>query len=568
MKLFSTAALGATLLALGGCGGSNPPIITAEPATVGPVAPVLPPVTPPLPVLPAIQPPVVEIPDEPVYAGVRISGAAIAASGLALAHADIAVKCQTGYGTTTALADGSYSASLPGAALPCMVQAFGDSLPLYGLATGTGPGTVVANVSPLTELIMAASSHADPAVIFAGYPASAIGAADLARGTATVIAALSASGIDLSGASPLGSLLAAGVPAAALASRLNTGASTLAALVAAFQDGSSDLTRTLLVAPPVAACPQYRSGSYRIVFSNGRRGVLLADWGGGAAGITTDGAAASGSIAFSSADACRFTYTGIDGTVLDGAASIEGLLVLRDAARGASGVGLPVQAYTVADTAGGWNTAEYLYDSTTQAPGNAYSTLVISPTGAVTKTACNEIAADCLASADQSKVVANAATGALSLEGRLDSGYSGGEPVYLYRSPRRGKLLVIPLAKGGILVATPAGITAPLPVAGSTNAYFDVSSHFGPNGAEASFVRTSATILLAYAPTGSVFSLLATAKAAPQQRFYDQPRAGMRYRPQTSQVGVQVMLTAPGTGLAVYGGSGNDRYFGFSALVE
>ena len=578
MKLFSSAVLGATLLALGGCGGGNAPVVVTDPATVAP--PVTPPVTAPItPTLPVVRPPTDETPVEPVFAGVRIGGVAIAASGLPLAHADIAVKCQAGYGTATTAADGSYSLSLEGAALPCMLQAFGDTLPLYGLATGTGAGTVVANVSPLTELILAAASHADPAVIFAGYPASGIGAADLAQGTATVAAALAAAGIDLSGASPLGTTPATGATSAALATRLVTGASNLALLVAAFQNSSTDLTRSLLVAPPVAACPQYRSGAFRIVFSNGRRGLLQADWASGAAGIATDGtatdgtatdgAADSGTIAFNPSDACRFTYTGKDGTVLSGAASAEGLLVLSDAARAASGVGLPVQGYGVADTAGGWNTAEYRYDAATGVPVNAYGTLAISETGAVSRAACNDIAAECVAATGSTaSVVADATSGALSLQGRLDPAFAGGEPVYLYRSPRRGKVLVMALAGGGILVATPAGIAIPLPVVGSTTSAFDVSTRFDPNLASARASHTSTTVLLANALTGSVVGLEAVLGALPQQGFYDQPRAGMRYRPRTASVVVEIRLAPVGTGLAVYGGGGTDRFFGFSALVE
>ena len=576
MKLLSTAALGAAMLALAGCGGGgggNAPVVTGNAAPVAPVTPVrpvlpvLPAVTPPpAPTLPGILPPTDETPAAPVVAGGRLSGSAVAASGEALAHADIAVECHAGYGTTTALADGSYSASLPGAALPCMLQAFGDTQALYGLAAGTGAGTVVAHVSPLTELVMAAASHADPAVIFAGYPASGIGPADLAQGTATVLAALSASGIDLSGGSPLDGTLAAGA-AAALASRLNTGASTLAALVAAFQDGSADLTRTLLVAPPVAACPQYRNGRYRIVFGSGRRGVLLADWASGAATVTTEGTADGGRIVFSPSDACRFTYTGTDGTVLDGAASLEGLIVLRDAARGVSGVGLPVQAYTVADTAGAWNTAEYRYDTATRTAVNAYGTLAVSPGGDITRSACGETATDCVASAYRPKVVADTTTGALALEGRLDAAGPGGEPVYLYRSPRRGKLLVIPLADGGILVATPAGNPAIFPAAGSKLVYYDALSAPGANGPVATFARVSASIVSAYAVTGSVVRQL-PAGGLPQQFFYGQPRAGMVYRPQTETVNAQVVLAPVGTGLAVYGGAGAGGYLGFSALVE
>ena len=91
--------------------------------------------------------------------GVSLSGTA--ATGMALMSAAIKVVCSGGTAaTTTTDPSGSYSISLTGGTLPCMVQATGkdsknNDVTLYSVIAGSGPGTAVLNITPLTDAVVA-----------------------------------------------------------------------------------------------------------------------------------------------------------------------------------------------------------------------------------------------------------------------------------------------------------------------------------------------------------------------------------------------------------------------------
>lgn len=92
--------------------------------------------------------------------GSSLSG--VAATGAPMGAAEITVTCAAGPPiTTTTSATGAWSVELgPGNAVPCMVKAVGGTPPvtLYSLAAATGN----VNVTPLTNLVVAAAAGADP----------------------------------------------------------------------------------------------------------------------------------------------------------------------------------------------------------------------------------------------------------------------------------------------------------------------------------------------------------------------------------------------------------------------
>jgi hypothetical protein len=90
--------------------------------------------------------------------------------GAALAGAAISVKCTPGNGTTTTAANGAYMVTLTGGALPCVVRAAGtDGTTYHSLVPGEGnTGAFTANVSPLTEMIVA-RSVGSPASFFNSF---------------------------------------------------------------------------------------------------------------------------------------------------------------------------------------------------------------------------------------------------------------------------------------------------------------------------------------------------------------------------------------------------------------
>ena len=81
-----------------------------------------------------------------------------AATGLALASAQVDIKCATGTGSATTNASGAYTASISGAVLPCIIRvtgaAGGAAIVLHSVAeagtTADSVTTATANVTPLT----------------------------------------------------------------------------------------------------------------------------------------------------------------------------------------------------------------------------------------------------------------------------------------------------------------------------------------------------------------------------------------------------------------------------------
>lgn len=107
-------------------------------------------------------------------ANLTVSGTA--ATGKAIAGAIINAKCQLGTGTATTNSDGIYSLNITGGSLPCVLQIANpvDGTKLHTVATGSG-NTAIANITPLTEMLVARALRNDPAVFFATFnPATAV----------------------------------------------------------------------------------------------------------------------------------------------------------------------------------------------------------------------------------------------------------------------------------------------------------------------------------------------------------------------------------------------------------
>lgn len=146
----------------------------------------------------------------------RLSGTA--ATGLALANAQVSAKCRQGSGNALTLADGSYRLDIRGGGLPCVLQATpagGEQPLLHTLALGEGR-RVVANLTPLTEMVTVRVARGEAAGYFARFDASA--GAKLSRDRLNAaqadVRSLLAGTVDLR---PLGDLLATPLQAATTA---------------------------------------------------------------------------------------------------------------------------------------------------------------------------------------------------------------------------------------------------------------------------------------------------------------------------------------------------------------
>jgi hypothetical protein len=226
-----------------------------------------------------------------------------AAIGGALSQARIEVRCAAGIASTTTTSSGHYSVVIPDAALPCLVEAKapvqGRDLTLHSIArTGTlelghKRATATANVTSVTEMILAHLTGRLPSDTFTRFPGEPISAERLADATGAVLAALKGAGIDLGSIDPLqGELIAASdagpgnahdqlldalgarVPARSLPFLVNA----IAAAAAAPSEDGLRRAMTAVSGGSLPGCPVALSGDYRTVDLEGRLVLRVLDF--------------------------------------------------------------------------------------------------------------------------------------------------------------------------------------------------------------------------------------------------------------------------------------------------
>ena len=94
-----------------------------------------------------------------------ISGTA--ATGMAIAGANINAKCRVGTGVTTTGVDGRYTLTVPDGQLPCMLELEkqADGIRLHSVVTGSGD-SATANITSLTEMLTARLFLSNDLVVF------------------------------------------------------------------------------------------------------------------------------------------------------------------------------------------------------------------------------------------------------------------------------------------------------------------------------------------------------------------------------------------------------------------
>jgi hypothetical protein len=97
----------------------------------------------------------------------RLAISGTAATGQAIANATIVAKCVVGNASATTKADGTYSLVVVGGKLPCLLEMTNpaDGSKLHTVATGSGVA-LTANVTPLTEMLVARALRDDPSAFF------------------------------------------------------------------------------------------------------------------------------------------------------------------------------------------------------------------------------------------------------------------------------------------------------------------------------------------------------------------------------------------------------------------
>ena len=217
----------------------------------------------------------------------------VVAKGAALTGAAVEAKCASGTGTATTGTDGSYSITITSGELPCVLEATASAtdggMVLHSVAL---PGATTANITPLTELLVAQLTGQDPAAYMDTVSASALTAAVTTTtvGTAqtAVLSTLTAAGIDtsaISSTSLISGTLVAGSGTGydgvldTLATTLTAAGTTLTELVAtvastsageqggntAVVENSNPLPANLLLLPKASNCNALRSTEYRLI---------------------------------------------------------------------------------------------------------------------------------------------------------------------------------------------------------------------------------------------------------------------------------------------------------------
>jgi hypothetical protein len=135
-----------------------------------------------------------------------------AATGAAISSGVVSVKCKTGAGSGSTNAAGNFTVSVGGGAFPCAVKVTAtNGMALYSIAEGPGSSANV-NVSPLTDLVVAATAGATSESVFTNFDslmqAKVTGLA-LVNGKNTVAIALR-SVMNLTNVDPLKDALVAG----------------------------------------------------------------------------------------------------------------------------------------------------------------------------------------------------------------------------------------------------------------------------------------------------------------------------------------------------------------------
>ena len=99
--------------------------------------------------------------------------AGVAATGAAISSGAVAVKCKNGIGNATTSGTGGFTVTVAGGTFPCIVKVTAvNGVALHSVADGSG-SSVMVNVSPLTDLIVAAASGASSASTYDTFDTSA-----------------------------------------------------------------------------------------------------------------------------------------------------------------------------------------------------------------------------------------------------------------------------------------------------------------------------------------------------------------------------------------------------------
>lgn len=526
-----------------------------------------------------------------------------AATGAAIAGQLVEAKCNGGNGNATSLADGSYAITLSAGQLPCVLRVTtADGTVLHSVATGTG-STAKANITPVSELVLANLSGGAPAGYFTAFDAAAATALTAAKAddaVTAVVATLQAAGVDLTGT---GNVLTATLVAAngstagnafdqaldALKTRLTTnnpGAdfktalATLADAVAKASpaapatalSNTPSLPADLLLQPAAANCSALRSGKYRLVInrnqpaSDGHATKLLTI--DAATETITDDEGTPNNLTANGN--CRYK-TPANGDLVVSQAGIF-VAQIDDGSTFHLGMAFPEQAHPVSALAGDWNTVQLDRTEDNGPIVLTNSTATIDTTGKVTGITFCEPGVPCFSGT----LAATAGFPVLNHTVNANGGFTSGQPsngytdrVFLYRTGGGELLRISTTDAGGHLSLSTRKATNSLPAEGRVAEYWNITQN--NNYTAGSITEGKNTVRTLNAAAGSFLRdsqiNASTGVTRPETLKINTPRDGYSERVgetvtasdgSASTVGTFIALGLRGTGISAVGIPGNN----------
>ena len=520
-----------------------------------------------------------------VAASLTLSGTA--ATGAALANRPVEAKCASGTGaalaTATTGADGKYTVTITGGALPCVLRvSAADGSMLHSLATGTG-ATAAANITPASELVVVHLVGGPAAGAFSSFDANSLADTQVQAALTAVVNTLKTGGVDMTA---FGNLLTAPLVAAsgstagndfdkaldALKARLAATGTTLAALADGVAKGSPNLPATgisttpslpaaMLLQPKAANCDALRSGRYRVV-ANAVGGTAPATELVTVDAVTLAVTNADGSVSQLTANGnCRYRTPANGDVVVSSAGVIVAQIDIGAPGTPLSGALIfPEQTHPLASLAGDWNLIG-LDRTTDNGPVHlTAATGTLNATGQITAiTQCDNVL-DCVSipAANAAKIVVTA-----NPAGGFD--FNFGDPtdvdrLFAYRSGG-GELVWVLLSKNGHIQFATRKAALTLPDSGRVNEGFSLTltpqytAPFAISGYKNTVVSVDAT---ANSFLRDGVSNLGTGVTRPERLAINQPRAGYSRRTgetvtdsagQPSTVQAFVAMALRGTGV-------------------
>lgn len=464
-----------------------------------------------------------------VATALKVSGTA--AVGAAMANASINITCAAGSATPSADANGVYTASMTDGALPCVITATSSDgqTVLHSVAPGTGHADTTANVTPLSELLVAQLAGTDPAAYVASFTGTtAIASTDVSAAQTALLKTLGDAGIDVSAVNDIvGGTLSAGTGTGydgaldKIKTTLTTAGTTLAELTTAVSTtnsaGASTSTSTVTTVLAAAAtdCPGLKTGKLRVLdFSAGTNYLVEVD----ASALTAMVNGTAYTLAKNAS--CDYTLSDSAATRVLVARSGLAVLVKGSGASGVAGVAIPEQKLDVSALAGTYDRVQFGTNFDTEA--GDFGTTVFAADGQ------NGLSVNCplgyghCAEDTQSKgqLVANA-------EGGFDYMENGVSNARLFGfRTASGRNLMVGKATDGSVVVLAAQTAVELPAVGRVASFWQ----FTVNNAGLGSVTEDSNTVTAVDATANTVSRQFASDSHFDTLTVNAPFTGTRYR--------------------------------------